>query len=88
MQGATSFAPNYRVRIADADDSEALVGLINAAFAVEKPIIDGDRIDLERLSDLYHSGKFLLLEENGQLVGCVYVEIKKSGARLYRFAGR
>ena len=79
MQGATSFAPNYRVRMADADDTEALVCLINAAFAVEKPIIDGDRIDLERLSDLYHSGKFLLLEENGQLVSCVYVEIKESG---------
>ena len=41
--------------------------------------IDGDRINLERLSGLYQSGKFLLLEENGQLVSCVYVEIKGSG---------
>ena len=79
MQGTTSFAPNYRVRMADADDTEALVRLINAAFAVEQPIIAGDRIDLERLSALYHTGKFLLLEENGRLVGCVYVEIKESG---------
>ena len=79
MQEATSFAPNYRVRMADADDTEALVRLINAAFAVEKPIIEGDRIDLERLSALYHTGKFLLLEENGRPVGCVYAEVKQSG---------
>jgi ribosomal protein S18 acetylase RimI-like enzyme len=78
MHGATSPAPNYRVRMADADDKDALVRLINVAFAVEKPIIEGDRIDLERLCDLCRTGKFLLLEEDGQLVSCVYVEVKDS----------
>jgi len=78
MQSTISFSPEFRVRLADAEDIDALVRLINAAFLVEKPIIDGDRIDVERLCALYATGKFLLLEENSALISCVYVELKES----------
>src|SRR5258705_13038265 len=68
----------YRVRLADNADTDALVRLINAAFIVEKPIIDGDRINAEKVSALFETGKFLLLEEGSQLVSCIYTEIKDS----------
>ena len=78
MQNATSISPDYRVRLANADDADALVCLINAAFIVEKPIIDGDRINAEKLAELFSTGKFLLLEADSSVVSCVYIEIKES----------
>jgi len=79
MQSATSSpSPKYRVRLADADDNDALIGLINAAFIVESPIIEGDRINLGRLSELLDTGKFLLLEQHSRLLSCVYVELKEN----------
>jgi GNAT superfamily N-acetyltransferase len=76
MQTGTSLSPQYQVRLATAEDTATLVSLINAAFLVEKPIIDGDRINAEKLAALFATGKFLLLEENSQLASCVYIEIK------------
>ena len=73
---AQESSPEYRVRLAEAADTDALVRLINAAFVVEKPIIDGDRITAEKLSALLETGKFLLLEEGSQLLSCIYVKVK------------
>ena len=78
MQDATSLSPDYSVRLANAGDTDALVSLINAAFIVEKPIIDGDRINVEKVAELFSIGKFLLLEADSGLVSCVYIEIKES----------
>jgi len=78
MQDATSLSPDYKVRLANADDTDGLVSLINAAFVVEKPLIDGDRIDAEKMRELFGTGKFLILEADAQLVCCVYMEIKES----------
>ena len=78
MQDATSLSPDYSVRLANAGDTDALVSLINAAFIVEKPIIDGDRINVDKVAELFSSGKFLLLEADYGLVSCVYIEIKES----------
>jgi ribosomal protein S18 acetylase RimI-like enzyme len=78
MQNATSISPDYRVRLANAGDTDALISLINAAFIVEKPIIDGDRINVEKLAELFSTGEFLLLEADSSLVSCVYIEIKES----------
>src|SRR6266478_8277849 len=80
MASATSLpesSSEYRVRLADKADTAALVRLINAAFIVEKPIIDGDRINAEKVRVLFETGKFLLLEESSQLVSCIYAEIIK-----------
>jgi predicted N-acetyltransferase YhbS len=76
MTGAVHSSREVRVRLAEAADSEALVGLINEAFAVEKIVIEGERIDSEKVRALSDSGNFLLLCEGDQLVGCVYVEVK------------
>ena len=81
MSDSVYSSPQYSVRLADPTDSDALVRLINDAFAVEKIAIEGDRIDTQKLRALLETGKFLLLYEAQELLGCVYVEIK--GKRGY-----
>ena len=81
MPEAAHSSPQYRVRLADPTDTDVLVRLINTAFAVEKIAIEGDRIDSQKLRALFETGKFLLLSEAEELLGCVYVEIK--GKRGY-----
>jgi ribosomal protein S18 acetylase RimI-like enzyme len=77
---ATSTEPPH-LRIAGASDAEKLVRLINAAFAVERVAIEGDRIDLAGVEKYMRTGMFLLLEKSGALLGSVYVE--KRGERGY-----
>ena len=81
MTGAVHSSPEVQLRLAEAADTEALVRLINQAFAVEKMVIEGERIDSEKVRTLFETGNFLLLYEAEQLVGCVYVEVK--GKRGY-----
>jgi N-acetylglutamate synthase-like GNAT family acetyltransferase len=81
MTGAVHSSPEVHLRLAEAADTQALVRLINEAFAVEKIVIEGERIDSENVRALFESGNFLLLYEAEQLVGCVYVEVK--GKRGY-----
>jgi N-acetylglutamate synthase-like GNAT family acetyltransferase len=81
MTGAVHSSPEVQLRLAEAADTEALVRLINEAFAVEKIVIEGERIDREKVRALFETGNFLLLFEAEQLVGCVYVEVK--GKRGY-----
>lgn len=70
-----------RIRIASADDVEPLVQLINAAFVVEQPFIEGERIDPAGVRGCMERGKFLVAEDAVGLVGCVYVELR--GERGY-----
>jgi N-acetylglutamate synthase-like GNAT family acetyltransferase len=81
MTGAVHSSPEVHLRLAEAADTEALVRLINEAFAVEKIVIEGERIDAEKVRALFATGNFLLLFEAEQLLGCVYVEVK--GKRGY-----
>jgi len=81
MTSAVHSSPEVQLRLAEAADTEALVRLINQAFAVEKIVIEGERIDSEKVRTLFETGNFLLLYEAEQLVGCVYVEVK--GKRGY-----
>jgi predicted N-acetyltransferase YhbS len=81
MTGAVHSSPEVYLRLAEAADTEALVRLINEAFAVEKIVIEGERIDSEKVRALFETGNFLLLYEPEQLVGCVYAEAK--GKRGY-----
>jgi N-acetylglutamate synthase-like GNAT family acetyltransferase len=81
MTGAVHSSPEVQLRFAEAADTEALVRLINEAFAVEKIVVEGERIDSEKVRALFETGNFLLLHEAEQLVGCVYVEVK--GKRGY-----
>ena len=69
------------IRTAGAADAELLATLINAAFAVECAAIEGERVNHAKLEAFLRTGEFLLLERNGELHGCVYLE--KRGKRGY-----
>jgi predicted N-acetyltransferase YhbS len=60
-------------RDATADDVPALVALINYAFRVEEFFVEGPRTTAEEVEKLLRSGAFLVAEEDGRSVGCVYV---------------
>jgi predicted N-acetyltransferase YhbS len=69
------------LRFADAADIPAITQLINQAFSVERFFKGGDRLDAGEVQRLLEKGRFMLLEEDGQLQGCVYVELR--GERAY-----
>lgn len=69
------------IRRAQEGDAADLVRLINAAFQVERFFLDSDRLDLEEVRSRMKRGGFLLLEDGGGLVGCVYAELR--GERGY-----
>jgi N-acetylglutamate synthase-like GNAT family acetyltransferase len=70
------------LRFADEFDHDDLMALINRAFSVEAFFIRGDRVSPQRLRDYMQTGRFLLAEDNGQLLGCVYVELHGDHAYL------
>ena len=70
-----------RIRMAVAADVELLARLINAAFVVEQPFIEGERINTAGVREYMKKGKFLVAEEASELAGCVYVELR--GERGY-----
>ena len=61
--------------MASVADAEALARLINSAFRVEQPFIEGDRINPDGVRAYMEKGKFLLAEDAEGLTGCVYVEL-------------
>jgi GNAT superfamily N-acetyltransferase len=73
---------HLHIRVANPADAEAIALLINSAFrSAESFFVDGNRIELEEVSDSLGKGTFLLLEEEATLAGCVYVE--RRGERGY-----
>jgi ribosomal protein S18 acetylase RimI-like enzyme len=64
------------IRYAQDTDIAALATLINAAFRVEQPFIEGDRTNPDGVRTYMQKGKFLLAEDAAGLAGCVYVEIR------------
>ena len=64
------------IREATDTDRDNIVLLINAAFRVESFFVDGDRTDSDKVSALFKSGKFLLIDDGSKLVGCIYVELR------------
>lgn len=73
--------PELPMRKAESKDAETIAAVINAAFSVERFFIDGDRTNPDHIRSLLQSGVFLLAEESGRLIGCVYVELR--GAQGY-----
>lgn len=71
-----SHKASLRTRFAQMDDLGSLVGLINTAFEVERPIFDGDRTNAEAVRAFLKKGRFLVMEDPAGLAGCVYVEIR------------
>jgi|SRR5579864_695354 len=73
---------DFSIRLAAAEDVEALARLINAAFVVEQPFIEGERIDPAGVRSYMQKGKFLVAEDSGELAGCVYVELRGERGHL------
>jgi GNAT superfamily N-acetyltransferase len=72
------------IRIATVEDREAIRRLVNQAFEVERFLKKGggDRLQGDgELEALFERGTFLVKAEDGEPVGCVYVEPR--GARAY-----
>jgi ribosomal protein S18 acetylase RimI-like enzyme len=71
-----SKSDTLRIRAADVPDLDALVRLINSAFRVEQPFIEGDRIDAEGVRSYMAKGKFLVAGNSSSLAASVYVELR------------
>jgi GNAT superfamily N-acetyltransferase len=65
-----------RIRLAVLEDAELLAALINIAFRVELPFIEGNRINPAGVREYMKKGKFLLAEDSSGFAGCVYVELR------------
>jgi GNAT superfamily N-acetyltransferase len=77
---------HFPLRVATDADVPAITLLINAAFVVERPIFDHDRIDDAGVRDYMTKGKFLLHEDVGDAknpIACVYLEPSSNDARCY-----
>jgi len=69
------------VRVATPADCQAMVRLINAAFAIET-FLDGERTDEAGVREMMQRGTFLLgHDDSRRMVASVYVELR--GARGY-----
>ena len=67
---------SVHIRRAESADVDALSALINLAFRVELPFIEGDRIHPDGVHEYMKKGKFLVAEDSAGLAGCVYVEVR------------
>lgn len=71
-----------QIRWADAGDVEAIMRVVNVAFrSAESFFVEGDRIDAEKLGKMMEKGRFLVAKDAGELLGCVYLELR--GERAY-----
>ncbi|ABF40190.1 GCN5-related N-acetyltransferase [Candidatus Koribacter versatilis Ellin345] len=61
------------IRIANAADIPAMLGVINAAFAIET-FLEGQRADAARIEEMMEKGKFFVVLDNGEIVASIYVE--------------
>lgn len=64
------------VRLATEADFDSVMHLINTAFEVERFFKAEDRVNTATLREYFNKGVFLLGEENGQLIGSVFVQMK------------
>lgn len=67
---------DLKIRYAQSADIGALAELINVAFRVELPFIEGDRTNPDGVRNYMQKGKFLLAYDTSGLAGCVYVELR------------
>jgi predicted N-acetyltransferase YhbS len=66
---------SVKVRLAEPADAEKIRAVINRAFRpAEGFFVDDDRINVAGVLSFLDTGRFLLAENEQQLVGCVYVE--------------
>jgi len=64
------------IRIATEADSEAIAGLVNTAFLVERFFIERDRTNPATVRTMMTKGRFLLVEDGQSVVGSIYEELR------------
>ncbi len=64
------------VRNGEPADAGAIAALVNRAFSVERFFVNGDRTDEEEVRRLMARSGFLCAEMDGELVGCVFLEVR------------
>jgi N-acetylglutamate synthase-like GNAT family acetyltransferase len=69
------------LRFATESELAALMELINRAFTVEKFFKKNDRLTPESTREYFRRGRFLVSGPQGEVHGCVFVELK--GERAY-----
>lgn len=70
------------IRLAELADAASITSLINTAFRLsEEFFVVGPRISQPEVERCIEKGRFLLAEGEGELHGCVYVELQ--GDRSY-----
>jgi predicted N-acetyltransferase YhbS len=69
------------IRTATDADCPRILSLVNQAFQVERFFKNQDRLTAAELKSYFETGVFLVSEDGGQMVGCVYV--KRNGERAY-----
>ena len=62
------------IRAATPADASNVAVLVTLAYRVEAFFVDGDRTDASDVTRRLERGDLLLLEEDGALIGCVYVQ--------------
>ncbi len=70
-----------RFRHAVPDDAGPVAELVNAAFTVEEFFIHGGRTTEAEVQGTLHRGGYIVADDGGVLIGCVYVEVR--GPRGY-----
>jgi N-acetylglutamate synthase-like GNAT family acetyltransferase len=86
MTNPTNSGAHLHIRRATAADRPHLIPLINAAFAIET-FLEGTRTDDARLAEMMRKGEILAAEDaNGQLLGCVYTEVRGEHGYLGQLA--
>jgi GNAT superfamily N-acetyltransferase len=74
--------PLLSFRVADIPDIDSIVRLVNRAFVAESPYVEGERVNPDALRDMWPRGTFLLGEDHGQLVACIFIEPRAAQAHL------
>jgi GNAT superfamily N-acetyltransferase len=69
------------LRWATTKDAAAITRLVNRAFLVEAFFVEGNRTSAAAVRRMLERGGFLLAEEAGRLLACVFVEVR--GERGY-----
>ncbi|MEJ2009104.1 MAG: GNAT family N-acetyltransferase [Acidobacteriota bacterium] len=64
-----------RIRAATADDMDAMIPVVNAAYEFET-FLEGPRTDRQRMSEMMATGEFLVAQDDsGRVLASVYTEV-------------
>jgi GNAT superfamily N-acetyltransferase len=74
--------PPLAFRTSDQTDIDAIVRLVNRAFVAESPYVEGERVNTATVHEMWARGKFLLGEDQGELVACIFIEPRGPRAHL------